>query len=102
MERERNCAGQTPFPRAARHPIESQPPTRAPSAILPTYPAYPVSHRYNMLLTITTTHQPATDLGYLLRKNPAHAHSRPLAQGTAHVFFPEATLCLAFAIHHIK
>ncbi len=44
-----------------------------------------------MLLTITTTHQPATDLGFLLRKNPARAHSRSLAQDTAHVFFPEAT-----------
>lgn len=44
-----------------------------------------------MLLTLSTTHQPATDIGYLLRKNPARAHSRPLAQGTAHVFFPEAT-----------
>lgn len=62
-----------------------------PSAILPTYPAYPFNLHPNMLLTITTTHQPATDLGFLLRKNPARAHSRPLAQGTAHVFFPEAT-----------
>ena len=24
-----------------------------------------------MLLTVTTTHEPATDLGYLLHKNPA-------------------------------
>jgi 3' terminal RNA ribose 2'-O-methyltransferase Hen1 len=43
-----------------------------------------------MLLTITTTHQPAIDLGYLLHKNPARLHSFPLAFGQAHVFYPEA------------
>ena len=43
-----------------------------------------------MLLTITTTHQPATDLGYLLAKNPARAHSFELAFGRTHVFYPEA------------
>jgi 3' terminal RNA ribose 2'-O-methyltransferase Hen1 len=42
-----------------------------------------------MLLTITTTHQPATDLGYLLHKNPARLHTFPLAFGQAHVFYPE-------------
>jgi len=44
-----------------------------------------------MLLTITTTHQPATDLGFLLHKNPARAQSMPLSFGKAHVFYPEAT-----------
>src|SRR5215203_1223777 len=44
-----------------------------------------------MLLTITTTQQPATDLGYLLHKNPARLHSFPLSFGQAHVFYPEAT-----------
>lgn len=44
-----------------------------------------------MLFTITTTHTPATDLGYLLAKNPARAHTFPLAFGQAHVFYPEAT-----------
>ena len=43
-----------------------------------------------MLLTITTTHEPASDLGYLLHKNPARLHSFPLAFGQAHVFYPEA------------
>jgi len=43
-----------------------------------------------MLLTITTTHQPATDLGYLLHKNPARLHSFELSFGQAHVFYPEA------------
>jgi 3' terminal RNA ribose 2'-O-methyltransferase Hen1 len=42
-----------------------------------------------MLLTITTTHQPATDLGYLLHKNPARLHSFALPFGEAHVFYPE-------------
>ncbi|MBN8492001.1 MAG: 3' terminal RNA ribose 2'-O-methyltransferase Hen1 [Burkholderiales bacterium] len=45
-----------------------------------------------MLLTITTTHRPATDLGYLLHKNPARLHSRRQSYGVAHVFYPEASL----------
>jgi len=43
-----------------------------------------------MLLTLTTTHRPATDLGYLLGKNPARAQSFDLGFGTAHVFYAEA------------
>lgn len=44
-----------------------------------------------MLLTITTTHQPASDLGYLLYKHPAKVQAFNLAFGQAHVFYPEAT-----------
>ncbi|HEX8507577.1 MAG TPA: 3' terminal RNA ribose 2'-O-methyltransferase Hen1, partial [Hymenobacter sp.] len=44
-----------------------------------------------MLLTISTTYQPATDLGYLLHKNPARLQSLEVAGGQAHVFYPEAT-----------
>jgi len=44
-----------------------------------------------MLLTITTTHRPATDLGYLLHKNPARTQSFELSFGRAHVFYPEAS-----------
>src|SRR5882762_10968814 len=44
-----------------------------------------------MLLTLTTTHSPATDIGYLLRKNPARPQSFSLSFGKAHVFYPEAT-----------
>src|SRR5437667_12487773 len=44
-----------------------------------------------MLLTITTTHQPATDLGFLLHKNPAKVHSFEMSFGKAHLFYPEAT-----------
>ena len=43
-----------------------------------------------MLLTISTTNHPATDLGYLLHKNPARAQTFDLAFGRAHVFYPEA------------
>jgi len=43
-----------------------------------------------MLLTITTTYRPATDLGYLLVKNPARCQSFPLSFGQAHVFYPAA------------
>ncbi|MFI6574666.1 3' terminal RNA ribose 2'-O-methyltransferase Hen1 [Nocardiopsis sp. NPDC050513] len=44
-----------------------------------------------MLLTITTTATPATDLGYLLHKHPDRAQSFEQSFGTAHVFYPEAT-----------
>src|SRR5919204_2313061 len=43
-----------------------------------------------MLLTITTTHRPATDLGHLLHKHPDRLQSFPLPFGEAHVFYPEA------------
>src|ERR1700674_391381 len=50
-----------------------------------------------MLLTITNTTPPATDLGYLLHKNPARLQSFPLSFGQAHVFYLEATAerCMA-------
>jgi 3' terminal RNA ribose 2'-O-methyltransferase Hen1 len=44
-----------------------------------------------MLLTISTTHQPATDLGYLLHKNPGRMQSFPLSFGQVHVLYPEAS-----------
>lgn len=44
-----------------------------------------------MLLTITSHCPPATDLGYLLHKNPARLQSFELSFGHAHVFYPEAT-----------
>lgn len=44
-----------------------------------------------MLLTITSTHQPATDLGYLLHKNPFKAQTFSLSFGKAHIFYPLAT-----------
>ena len=43
-----------------------------------------------MLLTITTTHVPATDLGYLLHKHPARLQTFDLSFGQVHVFYPEA------------
>lgn len=45
-----------------------------------------------MLMTLTSTHEVATDLGFLLRKNPARPQSFSLSFGKAHVFYPEATL----------
>lgn len=44
-----------------------------------------------MLLTISTTHQPATDLGFLLGKHPDRVQSFAITGGQAHVFYPEAT-----------
>ena len=50
-----------------------------------------------MLLTISTTHRPATDLGYLLHKNPGRFQSFRLPFGRADVFYPvaEAERCTA-------
>lgn len=50
-----------------------------------------------MLLTLSTTHHPATDLGYLLHKNPQKMHSQDLGFGEVHVFYPETRddLCTA-------
>jgi RNA repair, ligase-Pnkp-associating, region of Hen1 len=43
-----------------------------------------------MFLSITTTHRPASDLGFLLRKNPAKSHVTELSFGTAITIYPEA------------
>jgi 3' terminal RNA ribose 2'-O-methyltransferase Hen1 len=50
-----------------------------------------------MLLTLRTTHIPATDLASLLHKDPGRVESLELSFGQAHVFFPEAdeTACTA-------
>jgi 3' terminal RNA ribose 2'-O-methyltransferase Hen1 len=44
-----------------------------------------------MLLTISCTRKPATDLGYLLHKSPFRIHSFEQAFGKTHVFYPETT-----------
>ena len=44
-----------------------------------------------MLLTISTTQRPATDLGYLLHKNPARSQVFALSFGKAYVVYPEST-----------
>src|SRR5215475_9825962 len=43
-----------------------------------------------MLLTISTTHRPASDLSYLLHKRPDRCQTFDLSFGKAHVFYPEA------------
>ncbi|HEY4387619.1 MAG TPA: 3' terminal RNA ribose 2'-O-methyltransferase Hen1, partial [Ktedonobacteraceae bacterium] len=45
-----------------------------------------------MLLTISTTHQPASDLGYLLHKHPERVQTFSLNFGQAHVFYPESSI----------
>ena len=60
-----------------------------------------------MLLTITTTHNPATDLGYLLHKHPDRCQSFSLTFGTAHVFYPlsnqqQCTVALLLDIDPVK
>jgi 3' terminal RNA ribose 2'-O-methyltransferase Hen1 len=44
-----------------------------------------------MLLTITTTHSPASDIGFLLEKHPEKTHQFELSAGKALMFYPEAT-----------
>jgi 3' terminal RNA ribose 2'-O-methyltransferase Hen1 len=50
-----------------------------------------------MLLTITTTHEPASDLSFLLHKRPDRLQSFDLGYGKARVFYPEvsSTTCTA-------
>jgi 3' terminal RNA ribose 2'-O-methyltransferase Hen1 len=50
-----------------------------------------------VLLTISTTHRPATDLGFLLHKHPDRVQTFSTGFGEAHVFYPEASdeLCTA-------
>jgi 3' terminal RNA ribose 2'-O-methyltransferase Hen1 len=43
-----------------------------------------------VLLTISTTHRPATDLGFLLHKHPDRVQTFSVGFGDAHVFYPEA------------
>lgn len=43
-----------------------------------------------VFLTITTTHRPATDLGFLLHKHPDKVQRFDQSYGTAHVFYPES------------
>ena len=44
-----------------------------------------------MLLTITTTTPPASDLGFLLHKHPDKFQSFDLSFGKVHVFYPEVS-----------
>jgi hypothetical protein len=50
--------------------------------------SFPVP-KERMLLAISATHTPATDLGYLLHKHPDRFQSFDLSFGKAHVFYPE-------------
>lgn len=60
-----------------------------------------------MLLSISTSHKPAGDLGFILLKNPDNLNSFELSFGMAHVFFPEAsdercTACLLLDIDSVN
>ena len=44
-----------------------------------------------MFLSISTTHRPATDLGFLLMKHPGLVFEVELGFGKAIVFYPEAS-----------
>ncbi len=44
-----------------------------------------------MLMTLSTTHRPASDLGFLLHKHPRRPARFEVAAGVAHVVYPEST-----------
>jgi 3' terminal RNA ribose 2'-O-methyltransferase Hen1 len=44
-----------------------------------------------MLLELSTTAPLASEIGFLLHKNPAHVYQKTLPYGVVHVFYPEAT-----------
>lgn len=50
-----------------------------------------------MLLTISTTHVPASDLGYLLHKHPDKVQRFELSYGAAHVYYPQVSESLCSA-----
>jgi 3' terminal RNA ribose 2'-O-methyltransferase Hen1 len=63
--------------------------------------------KLTMLLSITTTQTPATDLGFLLHKHPDRHQRFALSFGTAHVFYPEAntercTACLLLDVDPVR
>src|SRR5262245_29564118 len=43
-----------------------------------------------MFLSVATTYQPATDLGFLLMKHPDRVHQVELSFGKAQLLFPQA------------
>jgi 3' terminal RNA ribose 2'-O-methyltransferase Hen1 len=45
----------------------------------------------NVLLTVSTTHRPASDLGFLLHKHPDRVQCFDVAPGVAHVMYPEVS-----------
>lgn len=60
-----------------------------------------------MLLTISTEHFPASDLGFLLHKHPDRFQSFDLSFGRAHVFYPEVseqkcTACLLLDVDPVE
>lgn len=60
-----------------------------------------------MLLTLSTTRNPATDLGFLLHKHPDRCQRFELSFGSAHVFYPEAsaekcTACLLLEVDPVR
>ena len=44
-----------------------------------------------MLLTISTTHRPASDLSFLLHKHPAKVQQVEISAGVSHIFYPEVS-----------
>src|SRR5262245_19573337 len=60
-----------------------------------------------MLLSVSTTLRPATDLGFLLHKHPNRFQSFDLSFGTAHAYYPEVgeercTACLLLDVDAVE
>src|SRR5688500_9464264 len=56
-----------------------------------THPLSMSYHQPTMLLTITSTSKPVSDLGFILHKHPDRVQDFSLPFGRAHVFYPTAT-----------
>ena len=56
-----------------------------------------------MIITISTTQNPATDLGFLLHKHPDRYQTFDVPYGKADVFYPEASAerCTAALTLHL-
>lgn len=59
-------------------------------------------HNDRVFLTLTSTAEPATDLGYLLHKHPDRVQVFELPVGRAHVYYPEATADRCTVALHVE
>lgn len=65
-------------------------------------PAVPRGHNDQVFLTLTSTADSATDLGYLLHKHPDRVQVFDLPVGRAHIYYPEATSSRCTVALHVE
>lgn len=72
------------------HDVNLRRPTDTACPLIRSRPARGTGRLGAVLLTVSTTHRPATDLGYLLHKHPDRVQVFEQSFGTATVLYPEA------------